>query len=329
MVQQVQLHCFALDGVSQHLFAPYGTDSLGDAAGLEMVKEQLYHESNRENWLAYYAPKLASVLLLLSRPRPSPLANGYVLETSKRSGAAEYSLISKLQSKASELEPLSAAGECMDNLAAGIDTTGDGLCFLMYQLSLPESAAAQSKLRQELVTNPDVQFDRLEYLDAVVKEGLRCFPPIPMSFPRYAPPGGTTLDGYFVPEHTIVSCQPYTLHKDVDVFPDPHTFKPERWLDPKGEIERNRLFFAFSQGGRGCIGKQWVAPHGSTPESTWLTIYSLAMAEMKLLLREVYSQCKTTVSEHMKGSMELSDQIISSRPKGQVCKLVFERATST
>ena len=52
---------------------------------------------------------------------------------------------------------------------------------------------------------------------------------------------------------------------------------------------------------------------------------SLALAEMKILLREVYSHCDTTISEQMDGDMEISDQIISSRPRGQTCKLVFER----
>jgi hypothetical protein len=52
---------------------------------------------------------------------------------------------------------------------------------------------------------------------------------------------------------------------------------------------------------------------------------SLAVAEMKTLLREVYSQCTTSISEHMDGDMEMADQIISSRPRGQTCKLVFER----
>lgn len=54
-------------------------------------------------------------------------------------------------------------------------------------------------------------------------------------------------------------------------------------------------------------------------------LLSLAMAEMKLLLKEVYSQCRTVVSKDMKGDMTLADQIISSRPKGQTCLLSFER----
>lgn len=56
----------------------------------------------------------------------------------------------------------------------------------------------------------------------------------------------------------------------------------------------------------------------------WLLIlFSLALVEMKMLLREVYSRYQTTVASDMTASMKLEDQIISSRPKGQSCKLDF------
>ena len=54
-----------------------------------------------------------------------------------------------------------------------------------------------------------------------------------------------------------------------------------------------------------------------------LILVSLALVEMKTLLREVYSRYRTTVASDMNASMKLDDQIISSRPKGQSCKLVF------
>ncbi len=52
---------------------------------------------------------------------------------------------------------------------------------------------------------------------------------------------------------------------------------------------------------------------------------SLAMLEMKLLLREVYSTYRTRVAPDMKAAMEHDDQTISSRPKGQRCLIVFEK----
>ena len=48
------------------------------------------------------------------------------------------------------------------------------------------------------------------------------------------------------------------------------------------------------------------------------------MVEMKSLLRAVYLQFQTRVASDMKGKMVLSDQIISSRPLDQTCKLVLQ-----
>ncbi|KAI4716704.1 putative cytochrome P450 [Aureobasidium sp. EXF-10727] len=304
----VHLHCFALDGASQHLFAPYGTNSLEDPEDFKIMQEMSYADSLRAPYLEYYAPKIAELFDRLNskRSRSVPLANEFVLQAVQKPNPASYSLLSKLHSKASELEDLSAAAECMDHLAAGIDTTGDGLCFLMHEISLPENAHIQDRLREEINSSNDKSFDQLPYLDAVVKEGLRVFPPIPMSFPRYTPYTGAVLDGYYIPGHTIVSCQPFTLHKDPVVFPLPEKFDPQRWLEDKGELERNRMFFAFSQGARGCIGKH------------------LALAEMKILLREVYGKYKTVLGRE-KADMRFDDQVISSRPKGQKCRLRFEK----
>lgn len=127
----------------------------------------------------------------------------------------------------------------------------------MWELSLPENAHIQRRLQEELRANPTSHFDKLPYLDAVVYEGLRCFPAIPMSLPRYVPSGGRTIDGYFVPGGAIVSSQAYSTHRiDETVFPEPDRFSPDRWLDEAGDAERRRLFFAFASGGRGCVGRQ-------------------------------------------------------------------------
>lgn len=205
-------------------------------------------------------PWLSGVVHWISPPKPAPLSNDYVLQTSAVTSPSPFSLLAKLQAqaKATVMPPYAVPAECKDHLAAGVDTTGDALCFLMHHLSLPTGASQriQARLHQELSEKTDTPFDQLPYLDALVKEGLRCFPPIPMSQPRSAPRGGSTIDGHFVPGGTIVSCQAYTLHKDPVVFPQPLEFSPERWLDKVGEAERNRQSFAFSLGGRGCLGRQ-------------------------------------------------------------------------
>lgn len=77
-----------------------------------------------------------------------------------------------------------------------------------------------------------------------------------MSFPSYVPTGGRSIDGFWLPEKAIVSCQPYTLHKDESVFPRALEFVSERWLEGTGMKEREEMFFAFSKGNRGCLGKK-------------------------------------------------------------------------
>ena len=64
-------------------------------------------------------------------------------------------------------------------------------------------------------------------------------------------------------------------------------------------------------------------------DSTKLTNRSLAMVEMKTLLRRIYAQYRTTIAAEMRGDMSIHDQIIASRPKDQTCLLVFDRVETS
>lgn len=308
------LHAYAFDCASHHIFHPLGADSLREAQDEKIMIEVTTDSSLQNRLVRYYAPVLhqmvGSVLEVVAPPRATPLADGFVLDAvEKASDTRPFTLMSRLTDKAWDLESTTVAAECLDHMVAGIDTTGDALCFLMWELSQPRSMRFQEKLRDELREKAagDEGWDRLTYLDAVVMEGLRCFPAIPMSLPRYVPSGGRTIDGYFIPEHTIVSSQAHSVHRiNESVFPEPDRFNPERWLDPQGDAERKRAFFAFANGGRGCVGKH------------------LAMAEMKTLLKDVYARYSTLPEEGMDdGMMEMTDQLISARPKAQRCLLRF------
>ncbi|OHE92771.1 cytochrome P450 [Colletotrichum orchidophilum] len=308
----MSLHSYACDCVTHHLFHPYGSNCLEDEADEEMMHQVAADDSLQNRLVQHYSPALHKLLsrflYLFAKPRETPLADTFIIESSKKPDPAAFTLLSRLHDKAGQgLDQLDMAGECLDHMAAGIDTTGDGLCFLMWELSQPRSLRFQDKLRLELRENPGVAFDKLPFLDAIVQEGLRCFPAIPMSLPRYVPQGGRLIDGYFIPEKTIVSCQAYSIHRiNEDVFPEPDAFNPDRWMEPTGDAERKRLMFAFANGGRGCVGKH------------------LALAEMKTLLTDIYTRYTTLPETSMtEESMAMSDQLISSRPLGQRCLLQF------
>lgn len=303
----VYLHCYAIDCTTYHLFDPHGLNSLTSAADLAKVMELSHHDDLKGSYMQYYFTELFRFTSQFARraDRSQGIA-AQIMNIVLRNDIAEHTVLYRLQTHVDMLDSRSIASEIMDHTLAGLDTTGDALCFLMYHLSLPASVTFQEKLHYELAENPSTPIDDLSYLDAIVKEGLRCFSPVLTSLPRRVPRSGRTIAGVFLPEETIVSCQAYTLHQmDEKVFPHPEEFIPERWLEPEGSIERNQLLSAFSTGGRGCIGKH------------------LALLEMKMLLKETYSCYRTSVSPEMTASMDVDDQFVTSRPIGRKCLLSF------
>lgn len=315
------LHSYAFDCASHHIFHPLGADSLRNPRDERIMLEVTTDSSLQNRLVRLHAPMLHRVmeplLNLLTPPRETPLADEFVLEAAGRADEARpFTLVSRLggdakgRSSGNELDEVTVAAECLDHMVAGIDTTGDALCFLMWELSQPRSMAYQERLRAEVrqAVSQGEGWEKLPFLDAVVMEGLRCFPAIPMSLPRLVPLGGRIIDGYNLPEGTVVSSQAYSVHRlDGTVFPDPDNFSPDRWLRADGgDAERKRAFFAFANGGRGCVGKH------------------LALAEMKILLRDVYAQYQTIPGESMtEDMMVMEDQLISSRPLAQKCMLRF------
>ena len=100
----------------------------------------------------------------------------------------------------------------------------------------------------------------LPYLNAVVKEALRLHAPVGVVLERLVPKGGVTLCGRFLPEGTIVGCNPAVVHMDRRVYGRKYPvdqYHPERWLEATDEekADMERCFMAFGSGKRSCIGK--------------------------------------------------------------------------
>jgi hypothetical protein len=167
--------------------------------------------------------------------------------------------------RAGGLDDLEIASECADHFLAGIDTTSDTLMFLVWSLSQSTNAHIQARLREEVLSiskaslnqygRPTVEAsDKCEYLNAVIKETLRLYAPLPSYEPRSVA-RDSEIDGYVIPANTVVGVQPYSVHRNPEIFPEPSKFDPERWLG-SAAIEANRWFWAFSSGGRMCVGLQ-------------------------------------------------------------------------
>ena len=75
------------------------------------------------------------------------------------------------------------------------------------------------------------------------------------------------VGGYLLPKGTVVYASQWVTHRDPRWFPEPHQFRPERWLSAESSPEAARWvgdpaverpqfsFFPFGGGNRFCIGK--------------------------------------------------------------------------
>lgn len=143
--------------------------------------------------------------------------------------------------------------QCKDLMFAGTDSTGMNLATIVFMLA--KHPEVYERLKKELAephpTEDDLQ--SLPYLRGVIKEGLRLSMANPSRLPRMVPiPGWTFKDIYF-PAGTEVSCTPFELHFNNDVFEDAHKFRPERWLDPSEAMTRDTI--PFGLGLRQCIAR--------------------------------------------------------------------------
>ncbi|ETN44187.1 uncharacterized protein HMPREF1541_10737 [Cyphellophora europaea CBS 101466] len=140
-----------------------------------------------------------------------------------------------------------------DALFAGVETTGFNVASIVWHLV--RRPAAYSRLREEVFAHdPSQDVRMLPYLGAVVYEGLRISKANPTRFPRVVPAGGWAFGTNVLPAGTEVSCTPYELHFNSDIYNDPTSFLPERWLDAGEEMRRN--WIPFGLGSRRCIARE-------------------------------------------------------------------------
>ncbi|OGE47656.1 hypothetical protein PENARI_c039G08849 [Penicillium arizonense] len=95
----------------------------------------------------------------------------------------------------------------------------------------------------------------LEYLTAVIRETLRITAPTPGFFSRVVPNTGATVAGQFIPGGTWFSVTQQSVNMDPGLFPDPHLFRPERWLGESGRA-LSKWSIAFGKGRHTCVAQK-------------------------------------------------------------------------
>ncbi len=162
--------------------------------------------------------------------------------------------------------------ELMTLLVAGHETTATALTWALYWIHrLP---AVQQQLRAELASCHDASapsiLSSLPYLTAVCNETLRIHPVAMLTFPRRLEVPLELMGYSLKPGMLLMGCI-YLVHQREELYPEPGTFRPERFLERQFSPYQ---FLPFGGGVRRCVGA------------------ALAQYEMKLVLGTILSQCE-------------------------------------
>lgn len=153
-------------------------------------------------------------------------------------------------------------------LGAGHETSATAVTWGIYVLSQPRYAHIQHRLREEIRANlPSPSsgievtadmLDKLPYLDAVSKEIIRVYAPIPV-VGRVAQQD-TDLLGVKIPKGTLIRLHIWAMNQAKQFWgDDAHEFNPERWLVGTeraiGGATDSLAYLTFGHGPKSCIGR--------------------------------------------------------------------------
>ena len=176
-----------------------------------------------------------------------------------------------------------SANQIMDHLltlfVAGHETLANALTWACYLLAQQPQVTSKllSELDEQLGGQPPspADLERLPYLEQVVKEVLRIYPPAASLSRIVREP--FDWKGYTFQAGDIVMYSPYVSHRMPEQFSDPEVFRPERFDPVCGEKHPPGAFIPFGAGPRTCLGAPFAMMELKTVLAMILQRFRLAL----------------------------------------------------
>lgn len=155
--------------------------------------------------------------------------------------------------------------QCIIFFVGGFETTANTLTLMLYELAKDQDA--QDKLVAEineslgdLDANTPEYYDKvmreLPYLEAVMKETLRRYPPLPRATRKAGK--DTEVNGIAIAEGTEVHLSIYALHHNPQNYQDPERWNPERFMPENKDQLTPYAYLPFGTGPRNCVGMRFA-----------------------------------------------------------------------
>ncbi|CAF9940974.1 hypothetical protein IMSHALPRED_002232 [Imshaugia aleurites] len=273
--------------LDQAEFGPEYHDAVleaGKAAGLLKQMIWIFHlMQSLPEWLAVLLSPSFDLVLRIQRQIEQQISQIKAQPRSTYSDLSHPTLFHEiLQSNLPESDK--SVNRLKDEAAivvgAGTLTTSWALSVATYYLLA--SPHKLRKLKTELISAiPDSNapiiplpvLESLPYLAAVIQEAVRLSYGVASRLQRVSPDKAMTFrdrtngKDWIIPPNTPVGMTSVLIHQDESIFPDAHSFVPERWID---DPRLDRYLVSFSKGSRQFLG------------------INLAYAEMKICLAAIF-----------------------------------------
>ncbi|KAL1463685.1 hypothetical protein WDU94_015417 [Cyamophila willieti] len=198
---------------------------------------------------------------------------------------------------------------------AGTDTTKTANFAVLLMLAIhPE---VQEKAYQEITSI--VGFDKtcepsyedltnMSYLEMIIKESLRLFPPVPI-VARQVSTDKDKLEDLELPKGASIVLDIYTLHRDPNYYPNPNQFDPNRFTLIESAKRPIGSYLPFLLGSRDCIGRKYAMLQVKTVISTLLRNYRILPSRTceKMEDVELLVQMTSKFAPHCQIKLELRD----------------------
>ncbi|XP_025263908.1 cytochrome P450 9e2-like [Camponotus floridanus] len=190
----------------------------------------------------------------------------------------------------------------------GFDTSSTTMCFAAHELAV--NTDIQIKLRQEIdkvleESNGKVTYEainRLEYLDLVINEVLRLYPPVLIdrlcNKDYELPPALPGKKPFTIKKGMNFWIVNFEIHRDKKYYDDPEKFCPERFLDKNKMYHNSPYYMPFGLGPRMCIANRF------------------AMLEVKVVLFHLLARCELKPCTKTTLPLKFSKKSLTIIPEG-------------
>jgi len=263
-----------------------GADARHEAERIAHIVDvsMVYFDKQLRTWqsvLPKWIPTPDRIAFRKVLPELDAIIHGIIERCRRGDPDADHLLARLIQARDDQGAPMSDAqlrDEAVTMLLAGHETTALALSFATHQLCENPDARlrAQSEVDATLGTRAATIADlpQLAFVEAVVKETLRLYPPAWIIGREVMQP--FELGGYTLPAHVEIVMSPYTMHRDPRFFADPNAFRPARWLEPATATLPRFAYFPFGGGPRVCIGNHFAMMEATLVLATLLQQHELS-----------------------------------------------------